>query len=125
MRELAPKGVEINFDGYDRRFLFTLNVIDELQEEHDKPITEILKEAVDLEAKNHDMLISVVTALVNEDVEIHNEETGDNWKKVDKKYISRKITYNNLQEIILAIIDTFSSGLPKNLDKSGPTMSER
>ena len=110
MRELRPKGVPINFDGYDRHFLFTINVIDELQEEYDKPIIEILTEAANIDVKNHSTLISVVTALVNEDVEIHNEETGENWPKVDKKYISRKITINNIDKIIAAITKSFVSG---------------
>jgi len=125
MRELKPKGVPINFDGYDRHFLFTINVIDELQEEYDKPIIEILTEAANIDVKNHSTLISVVTALVNEDVEIHNEETGENWPKVDKKYISRKITINNIDKIIAAITKSFVSGLPRGLDAEDPQKSER
>lgn len=34
MSNLRPKGVPVNFDGSDRRFLFTFKVIDELQYMH-------------------------------------------------------------------------------------------
>lgn len=126
MRELAPMGVEINFDGVDRRFLFNVNVIDELQEKFDLPIADIIKGAVGRNQKNHSVLVAVVVALVNEDVEIHNDESADKWNPVDEKYVRRRITIDNMFKVISAIIEAFSRSLPKRTDDDDdPQMSGR
>lgn len=117
MRELRPKGIEINIDDKPRRLLFTLNAIDELQEEYELPIPEIIAKVFDtdagkLEAYKH--LKKIITILLNNDVEIHNEENpGDKWEFVTERYVGNRLTIDNIGIISEAMLIAFTRSFPK------------
>lgn len=117
MRELRPKGIEINIDDKPRRLLFTLNAIDELQEEYELPIPEIIAKVFDtdagkLEAYKH--LKKIITTLINNDVEIHNEENpGDKWEFVTERYVGNRLTIDNIGIISEAMLIAFTRSFPK------------
>ena len=44
MSDLKPRGIPIILDGVERHFLFTLNIIDELQDKYGKNLYEIIED---------------------------------------------------------------------------------
>ncbi len=116
MRILKPEAVKINFDGVDREFLFTLNVIDELQETFDMPIDEIMRgvfsTSPDGIKKSHKLLRGVVTALCNDDAERRGLD------KVTVEYIGGVISLANLGQIAAIALRAFTGSLPPATDES-------
>lgn len=68
MGTMKPRGVPVNFDGQERMFLFTLNTIDEIQEETGKTMQEIMEELTEDRGKR-ETLKYVVMTLLNEEAE--------------------------------------------------------
>ena len=73
MSDLRPQGIEVEIGGKQRSFLFTLNVIDEVQEKCNMPLVDTMKSVVDVidnNATNHEAITvfkAVVAALLNGD----------------------------------------------------------
>jgi hypothetical protein len=113
MRDLLPKGVPVEIGGKERHFVFNLNVVDELQERCDEPLSEVLAHIFSGEKDSNDYLKTVVTALINEDVAIHNDESDEKWPLVDVKSVGRMITIKNRWPIMQAIMQAYTEGLPE------------
>lgn len=117
MRILKPTGVPVKIDDKERKLLFTLNVIDEIQEYYDQSIGEVLKTAfaedAESQRRSYGIIRKILTVLINEDVEMHNEEQEEKWDKVDEKYVGRRIGQHNLEYIAIKILEAWSGSLPK------------
>jgi hypothetical protein len=124
MRDLLPKGVPVEIGGKERHFVFNLNVIDELQELHDKPLSEIMSRIFSREKDSSEYLKSVTTVLINEDVAIHNDSSADKWEFVDVKTVGRMITIKNRWPIMQAIMQAYSEGLPEVDKDENPQTDE-
>ena len=116
MRELKPTGIEIDIDEKPRKLLFTINAIDELQEEYDLPITEIIAKVFatgegSKEAYKH--LVKIITVLINNDAEIHNDQSDDKWQPVTERYIGNRLTIDNVGTVSAAMLRAFTRHLPK------------
>lgn len=120
MEILKQMGEPLNIDDKERHLLFTLNVIDEIQEHYDKLISDVLSEMLgeseEQRRKSYSVLRYVVTALVNEDVEIHNEASEDKWQNVTEEYIGRRLNNRNYGEVALRVIRAFQRHLPESDD---------
>lgn len=68
MSDLKPRGIPIILDGVERHFLFTLNIIDELQDKYGKNLYEIIEDLTKNEESGH-LLREVVTILLNDEVD--------------------------------------------------------
>jgi hypothetical protein len=116
MRTLKPIGCLIDFDGKERHFLFTINVIDQIQDHYDMHIDEVMNMLLGKEPeerrKSYSNLKYIVTTLVNEDVEIHNEESEEKWKPVTENYIGRHISMDNIGIVTLTVIQAYTASLP-------------
>ncbi len=115
-RILKPIGIEINIDDKPRKLLFTINVVDELQEHFDLPIGEILESVFSkTDTKNsYKNFRKIITSLVNEDAEIHNDTAPDKWEPVTEKYVGRCLTLQNSGAVMAAMLQAFTLHLPKN-----------
>lgn len=124
MSDLRPAGIPVNFDGVDRVFLFTLNVIDELEDKFEKPVIEILKDLIP--PGNGRALRTVVTVLVNDDVERYNAVHEDKRKPVTEKqvgsFLVSDLSGGNLLKMVEVILDAYKVSMPEDEDpnlKSG------
>ena len=68
MSDLKPRGIPMVLDGVERRLLFTLNVIDDIQSETGRNMKEIMEDLAD-EKKMGNTLKYLVTTLVNDEAE--------------------------------------------------------
>jgi hypothetical protein len=126
VRELAPIGVPINIDGKERHLLFTVNVIDDIQEHYNLPIAEAVIKTMSKDKESFSHLRYILMVLINEDVEIHNDESDEKWKPVTEKYVGRKITIDNAGIVAAAMFTAFTRSLPKSdEDDDDPMISER
>lgn len=129
MRDLRPKGIEINIDGKQRHFLFTINVIDELQERYDLAIYEVIQKlfSEDEQDKRNSfkVLKCITTVLLNEDVAIHNDENEEKWEEVTEKYIGRKLTIENMGFVAIAILKSYQSALVISEDDADPNPTSK
>jgi len=115
MRILRPKGEMINIDDKDRRLLFTINVIDELQETFNLPVSKIISKLFSDEEDDtltsFALLRTILTVLINDDVELYNEENEEKRELVTEKYVGRKITYTNVAEVSLKVLNAYKRSL--------------
>lgn len=127
MRILKPQGIEINIDELPRHILFDLNVIDEIQEHYDEPIhdiiTKIFGETKDERKQSYKLLRYVLTALINEDVALHNELSGEQWETVSELYIGSIINSGNIGMVSDILYRAYTAQFPKaSEDEQSPNV---
>lgn len=108
MSDMRPRGNEIELGGRKLRLLWTINVIDQIQDHYDMPISELDNLLRD-ERKTLKVVRHILTLLINEAIE--DEESGET--KVDEMWVGRKITVQNISALRSALLVSFSSGLPE------------
>lgn len=108
MSDMQPKGNEIELGGRKFRLLWTINLIDEIQDKYDIPISEVDKLFKD-ERNSIKTIRYLITTLINE--AILDDERGE--PKVDEMWVGRKITPSNIHTLRVAILGSFSDGLPE------------
>ena len=124
MRDLLPTGAPVDIGGKTRRFIFNLNVVDELQEHYDEPLSTVMAKLFSDDQDRNEYLKTVVTVLINEDVAIHNDESSDKWDFVDTKSVGRMITIKNRWPIMQAIMQAYTEGLPEVEKDENPQTDE-
>jgi len=109
MSDLRPTPHKIKLGGEEFGLLFSINVIDEIQDHFNISISELTNVLKDQRTifKN---LKYILTLLINEGID--DEESGH--PHVDEKWVGRKITANNLQGLTKDILLAFSEGTPKS-----------
>lgn len=113
MSDLRPVGVPITLDGVERRFLFTLNVIDDIQEHFDKPLDEVVDLLLDKRYAGNTMRY-LVMVLANDEVdrERHKNEQCT-LKKVTEQEVGWMLTNDNIQDVTLAVLKAYGISLPE------------
>lgn len=76
MSDLRPRGIPVVLDGVERRFLFTLNTIDSIQDETEKNMKEIMTDLADEDLSNQ-TLKYLVRTLINHEVEREKRKNPD------------------------------------------------
>lgn len=68
-----------------------------------------------LEDKDHLLqnLLSILTILINEAVDIHNDTDGEKWQPVTEKYVGRYIDMSDPAKIIWLIAGVFGASRPE------------
>ena len=109
MSDLRPNGVEIELGGQNRRFLFTINVIDEIQEKCNLPLIDAMKHIVDFIDKNaedHEAITvfkTVVAALLNGDGIGEALEADD---------VGRLIHLGNYKMVAWKVLEAYGVSIP-------------
>lgn len=112
MSDLRPIGVPVIIDGVERRMLFTLNVIDEVQEHYNKPLAEIINELLG-KADALKTMRYLTYALLDDEAQ-RKATSGESLKQYSEKEIGWLITLENQEEILLAILKAYGLALPEN-----------
>jgi len=113
MSELKPKKTTIKLGDKEYGLLFNLNAIDDIQDRFDIPISE-LSDLLSDERKSFKALRGLLTILINEAL------SDDGQEPVDERFVGRKITMDNIEDLSEAIQESFKEGLPEGDGENFP-----
>lgn len=113
MSDIKINSTSIELGGKTYDLVFTTNIIDDIQEHFDIPITNIAELFKD-EKKQFKVLRYLITALINESIDIHNDSSDKKLNKIDERYAGRYITIKNLDNYIEAIKNCLYESMPTN-----------
>lgn len=108
MSDLRPQGVEIELGGQKRNLLFTLNVIDDIQERCNMPLIDAVRkvgEVIDNNAQDHDAIAAfrtVVTSLLN----------GSGGEPVTDSEVGRMIHVGNYKLVAWKVLEAYGISIP-------------
>lgn len=119
MSDLRPRHTKIELGGKEYGMLFTLNVIDEIQDKFDIPISELGDLMAD-ERKVFKVLKSLLAMLINEAID--DAETGE--PHVTEAFVGRKITFAEISTLRDKVFASFADGLPQSEEDDPNAKSE-
>lgn len=120
MGDLRPQGIPIQLGGAERHFLFTLNVIDEVQSHYNTDMLNALSKLYD-EEEGNSALRYFVTVLLNDEAERENwmhPEYG--LKKITENEAGWLINIYNISEVALAILRAYRLSVPESDASNDP-----
>lgn len=113
MSDLRPRGIPVALGGVERRFLFTLNTIDSIQDETEKNMKEIMTDLADEDLSNKTLKYLVKT-LINHEVEREKRKNPDcTLKEVTEQEVGDLIGMDNVVEVTAAVLTAYGYSLPK------------
>lgn len=122
MKTLKPEGVDINFDGINRKFLFNINVVYDIQEHFDTSIEEVIQNIYNKKDKNskydYKLLAYVAVALSNEDTRIFNKTSAVKREMIDEEYITTKIPYLSIRKIVDAVFKAYMTSNKTDVEEN-------
>lgn len=112
MSDLQPKGTGVKLGEREYQLLFTLNAIDDIQSHFDIDISDI-GELFQESKKSIPTLRYILTVLINEGIDAHNDVSEEKWAKLDERYVGRQINSQNMREFMTAVFKSFSDSVPE------------
>lgn len=112
MSDLNPKGIPITIDGVERRFLFTLNVIDDIQDHFETSLSEVVQKFTE-KGQAYKTLRYVVMALLNDEAERELAAGHEGYNLLTEQETGWLITLENEGEIALAVLKAYGYSLPE------------
>lgn len=108
MQSLKEQGRKFTFAGKEYELMFTVNVIDEIQNQFDIDINN-LKDLFETGSRNfYSNTAKVLTILLNESIEIKNETAEEKEELLKETYVRRHISNANVFDAFGAIVDAYS-----------------
>ena len=117
MSDLRPVGVPVMVDGVERHLLFTLNVIDKLQEHFDKSLEEIIDLLTERKHANKTLKTILIMLLEDEIERIEYEKGACELKRYTDREIGWIITQDNVVDITMAVLKAYGMSLPESEDE--------
>lgn len=114
MSDLKPKGVPIMLDGEERRLLFTLNVVDEVQDHYGCAVEEVIDRLTD--KKESAKTLRYLTAVLLND----EAERSEGRKAYTEKEVGWLITQDNVLEVTVAVLKAYGLSLPEPDEYASP-----
>jgi len=112
MSDLQPKPTTITLGGKEYGLLFTINVIDAVQDKFDIAISQLADLMRD-DRKTFKVLRFLLAEMINEAI----DDAGNGEKHVDERAVGRKITPANMGNLSEAVLAAFTSSAPANDDE--------
>lgn len=116
MSSLRPKGVPVMIDGVERHFLFTLNVVDEIQEHYDMALPDVLGKFIE-ENRNEKIMIYLVAELLRDEAERESYAGNNDLKIYSLKETGWILNIENRGTIATAIFEAYGVSLPEMEDE--------
>lgn len=105
---VIEKSVPFEFMGTTYPLKMTWNVLAEIAERFGS-----IGEALEDGGGQMRNMLEVITLLINEAVETHNEENPDDmWVKIDSRYVGRHLGSSDIKRVSDSIIETVISSNP-------------
>lgn len=113
MSDMRPEGVELEFDGQERRVLFTLNAVDGIQDRLGVPIGDAIDMLTDpREAKAAYRVI--LTVLLNDEVErLDYKGVPHSLKPYTEKEVGWLVAETDKYRVLEAILKAYGVSLPE------------
>lgn len=109
MSDLKPKGVPLILGEEERHLLFTLNVVDEIQDHYGCALEEVMDRLTD-KKESSKTLRYLVMALLNDE----EERSGKEGRKAyTEKEVGWLITQDNVIDVTVAILKAYGLSLPE------------
>lgn len=116
MSDLKPAGIPVILDGTERRFLFTLNAIDEIQSHYDMNMMEAMSKLFD-EREQFQTLRYFTQVLLNDETERTKWKNPEaELKSYSDKELGWLISRDNDAEIKAAILAAYRISIPEPED---------
>ena len=97
-----PRGVAIVLNGEERHFLFTLNMIDQIEEKYDKPLMEVLED------------VANVVILLNDEAERNKRmKASVEYSTVTEADVGDMIGLDNYYEVMKALLKAYGISMPE------------
>lgn len=116
MSDLRPRGVPIVLGGVERHFLFTLNIIDEIQDKYGKNMHEVIEDLTHEEVFEH-TLRDLTVILINDEAEKRGNET---LPLVTEQEVGEMIGLDNYYLVMATILKAYGISLPEPDEDNDP-----
>ena len=103
MNDIKKRFIDFEFKGKTYPLTLSLNVIDEIQNRYGE---------FDINTEKVSEIKWLLTTLINEAVDIHNDESEDKWEYLSERYVGRYMDKDSIQNVSRVIADLSKSSLP-------------
>ena len=113
MSDLRPRGIPVLVNGEERHLLFTLNIIDEIQDRYEKTLSEVLDDITNEDISGH-MLRDVLIMLLNDEVERErHRDPGSDLSEVTEQEAGWLIGLDNRFALVASVLKAYGVSLPE------------
>lgn len=119
MSDLKPRGVPVMVDGVERHFLFTLNVIDEIQDHYNLALSEVIDKLTD-KGESLKVLRYLIATLLNDEA----ARCDQNLEMYSEEQIGWIIDAETLDMFTLALLRAYGISLPEADEYGGSVPNE-
>lgn len=113
MSDLQPVGIVLKLrDGVERRILFTLSVVDEIQSHYDLTVPEVFAKTGEAKEQS-DALGFIVLSLINNAIKRENRLRGTDEPYLTMEYVKDNIDMLIIPEINRAIAKSYGYSVPE------------
>lgn len=120
MSELRPRGEEVIIEGVKRYFLFTLNVVDEIQSRYDMALSDVLDKLTDKREAVSVMRFIVYELLRDEVLRKRHFENDQSLKSYSEEEVGWLLDENNQETFLIAVLKAYGVSLPDLGDEDPP-----
>lgn len=124
MSDLKNKYCTVNIDGKEYGMICTLNVIDDIQEKFDCGIDH-LDDLLNDPKQQMKVIKFLLAEMINEATECKKDDGDLSGKTVNERYIGRHLSVGGTAEIVSAISDCISGGLPEADEDENPQRGQQ
>ena len=115
-----PRGVAIVLNGEERHFLFTLNMIDQIEEKYDKPLMEVLEDVANDTGNGH-LMRDIVVILLNDEAERNKRmKASVEYSTVTEADVGDMIGLDNYYEVMKALLKAYGRSMPEVDEEEDP-----
>ena len=124
MSDLQPKGTALTLlDGEERRILFTLSVVDEIQSHYGLTVPEVFAKTGDPKEQS-DALSFIVLSLINNSIKRNNRLHGTDEEYLTMEYVKDNIDMLIIPEINRAIAKSYGYSVPEPDEDDEPDLTK-
>lgn len=120
MSVFKPRGIAIVLNGEERHFLFTLNMIDQIEEKYGKPLLEIIEDVANDTGSGH-LLRDLVVMLLNDEAERNRRmQSSVEYATVTAEDVGDMIGLDNYYEVMKAFLKAYGISMPEADEDEDP-----
>lgn len=123
MSTLRPKGIPCEVAGVERNLLFTLAVVDELEDHYDLPVESVVDMLTD-DRKVYKVLSYVLTVLINDEIAARNYAEGKNEPAITEDEIKWSVDVRDTGRLARAVMQAYGYSFPEAEDND-PNVESR
>lgn len=116
MSDLRPKGLPITLlDGKERDILFTLAVVDEVQDHYDQAVAKVMARITD-PRETYPVMAFLLTALINDSI----RRAGNNEDPIKLEDVKELVDVPLAARLIRPVMTSYGYSLPESDEEEDP-----